>query len=187
MDNCNNKIFDKQVNRNGLSGAKKIFIIIALVILAIPVLLKAQESKSISIKASAVVLPNIGIEMVPLKNLEIDLSMAENGIINVNPLIDSHVGLMLIKGKPDSFITISFTPNVELLNVTGRGTIIFQYRVLGFSGNNQASAEPLDAVNRRVRFNGDGEYYLWIGGMINVSKAHPGNYEGEFTLEIEYI
>jgi hypothetical protein len=38
-----------------------------------------------------------------------------------------------------------------------------------------------------VQFNEKGEYYLWLGGKVDLSKARPGSYDGEFTIQIEYI
>ncbi len=187
MENLKNMEFDKQVNRKVFSGNRLIFSILTVIILVLPVLLNAQQSNSISITASATVVTKTGIEMIAIKNLEIDLSMAENGIINVNPLRDPQVGLMMIKGKPETSFSISFMTSVELPNTTGRGTLKLEYQVFGLDINNQAASEPIDAAVRNLRFNSDGEYYLWIGGQINVSKARPGNYEGEFTLEVEYI
>jgi hypothetical protein len=149
--------------------------------------LEAQNSNTVSIKASATVIQKTGIEMVPLRNLEIDFSKAENNVINLNPLNDPQVGFMMIKGRPDAPFRVTFMQRVELSNSSGRGSLIFEYKVYGYSNNNQAASEPIDAAVRNIRFNSDGIYYLWIGGRINVARARPGNYVGEFTLEVEYI
>jgi hypothetical protein len=57
----------------------------------------------------------------------------------------------------------------------------------GYSSDNQGASEPIDAAARTLKINSSGQYYFWLGGLIDISQARPGKYEGEFTLEIEYI
>ena len=73
------------------------------------------------------------------------------------------------------------------MNTQGNDSLLIEYQVFGYSGNNQQASEAIDAVDRILRFNSEGIFYLLIGGRIDISNASPGNYEGEFTLEIEYL
>jgi len=142
---------------------------------------------SYSITASATVVEATGIELITLKDITIDETSAENGLLTISPLTDEKAGKMLIRGKPNSTIRLSYMNQLALVNTTGQGTIEFDYVVSGNKNDNQAASQPLDQVERIVQFSETGEYYLWLGGQVDLSKALPGNYDGEFTIEIEYV
>ena len=76
---------------------------------------------------------------------------------------------------------------VEITNSTGNGTLLLQYEMYGFRSDNQGASEPIDAAERTLQISSESKYYLWVGGRIDISKARPGNYDGEFTIEIEYL
>ena len=148
--------------------------------------LQAQKT-SVSIKAQATVIDKAEIELVTIKYLDIDAGMAVNGIINISAKRDGQAGVMMVKGRPDASFRISFAPVVQIQNSAGKGSLTLKYEMYGYSSDNQAASEPIDAAARTLKINSDGQYYFWLGGIIDISKARPGKYEGEFTLEIEYI
>jgi len=153
---------------------------------ALPVLM-AQNHGSVSIKASAIVVEQAEIELITIKDLELDESMALDGKIYIAAQYDPKSGVMLVKGRPNANIRISYLPEMLLENSFGRGVLKFYYEVYGYPEDNQSASERLDAVDRMMRFSDQGHYYLWVGGHIDISKARSGSYEGEFTLEIEYL
>lgn len=148
--------------------------------------LQAQKT-SVTIKAQATVIDKAQIELVTIKALDIDAGMAVNGIINVSAKRDGQAGVMIVKGRPDASFRISFAPVVQIQNSAGRGSLTLKYEMYGYSSDNQGASEPIDAAARTLKVNSNGLYYFWLGGVIDISKARPGKYEGEFTLEIEYI
>ena len=148
--------------------------------------LQAQKT-TVSIKAQATVIDKAEIELVTIKYLDIDAGMAVNGIINISAKRDGQAGVMMVKGRPDASFRISFAPVVQIQNSAGKGSLTLKYEMYGYSSDNQAASEPIDAAARTLKINSDGQYYFWLGGIIDISKARPGKYEGEFTLEIEYI
>jgi len=158
------------------------------IMLLLPALtMDAQKSTSVSIKATATVVDKAEIELVTIKQLDIDAGMAVNGIINVSAKRDGQAGVMMVKGRPDASFRISFAPVVQIQNRAGKGSLTLKYEMYGYSSDNQGASEPIDAAARTLKINSDGQYYFWLGGIIDISKARPGKYEGEFTLEIEYI
>jgi len=148
--------------------------------------LQAQKT-TVSIKAQATVIDKAEIELVTIKYLDIDAGMAVNGIINISAKRDGQAGVMMVKGRPDASFRISFAPVVQIQNSAGKGSLTLKYEMYGYSSDNQAASEPIDAAARTLKVNSVGQYYFWLGGQIDISKARPGKYEGEFTLEIEYI
>ena len=158
-----------------------------LLFLVIPQFIQAQHLGSISIKASATVIEQTEIELRTIKNLDLDESAAINGIITVSALTDPAAGVMVVKGKPNASFRITYLPQMVLTNTLGTGTLVINYEVYGYQQDNQKASAPLDAVDLMQRFNQDGLFYLWIGGRIDISDAKEGNYDGEFTLKVEYI
>jgi hypothetical protein len=147
----------------------------------------AEAQNSVSIKATAIVVGMTDIEMITISNLYIDESQAIDGMVNISPINDALAGKILIKGQPDVIMNITFINQLALVNTSGNGTLVFNYAISGYALDNQLASQILDAVNRSLRFNSDGEFYLWIGGRADISNARPGSYEGEFTLAIEYM
>jgi hypothetical protein len=158
-----------------------------MLMLLAPTVLMAQDQGQISIKTTALVIEHSEIELITIKDLEIDESMAFEGKIYIAAQSDPKSGVMLVKGRPNANIRITYLPEMLLINSYGNGDLKFYYEVYGYPTDNQSASEPLEMVDRMMRLSKEGNYYLWVGGHIDFSNAWPGNYEGEFTLEIEYL
>lgn len=151
--------------------------------------LNAQELNysAISIKTQATVVDKSQIELVTIKNIDIDESAAVNGIIYVSPKYDSKAAVMMVKGKSNAKIRVKFPPVVEIMNTTGSGRLLLHYEIYGYPGDNQSASQPIDAVENTLQMSSDRKYFFWIGGRIDINQASPGSYDGEFTIQIEYI
>jgi hypothetical protein len=147
----------------------------------------AGAQNSISIRASATVVEATGIELVPMKDMIIDESSAQDGILNISPVTDDKAGKILVKGKSNSSVRLTYLNEMLLVNTEGDGTLVCRYSVSGYKTDNQRASQILDMVERVVQFNEKGEFYLWLGGRVDLTKAKPGSYNGEFTIQIEYI
>ncbi len=146
-----------------------------------------HAQSSISIRASATVIEVIDIQLVPLNDMVIDESYALNGIIDISPITGEQAGKILVKGKINSLIRLSYLAQQPIVNTTGDGMILCKYTVSGYQSDNQHASQILDSPAHVPQFNEKGEYYLWVGGRIDLNNARPGNYSGEFIFEIEYI
>jgi len=153
---------------------------------AAPMQLHAQ-SPSMTIRATAEVVSRSEIEIITINNLEIDIDYAVGGIIYISPFNNEHSGAMRIIGRPLAMASIYFDREVILTNSSETGTLLFTFDVLGFSFNNQFAGVSLNTSNRTIRFNQFGEFFIWVGGRIDISDAKPGNYAGDFTVEFEYL
>ena len=94
---------------------------------------------------------------------------------------------MLAVGTPDVEFRLDYEPVKTLSRIDGPGSLSFQYEISANDIEDQSSSEVMDLENRSVRFNTEGRYYFWVGGRVNLTNAQPGNYEGDFTIEIDYI
>ncbi len=144
-----------------------------------------DREMDVSIDVSATIMPSI--EMVTIQSMKLSQAEAINDIIRINPQSHAYAGKMIAIGTPNSDIRISFLQQRELTQRQGSSTLLFNYQVAGNNVDDQSTAELLGQDNRDFEFNSEGRFYLWIGGSVDISTASPGNYQGEFTLEIEYI
>lgn len=147
-----------------------------------------NRATSISITASAEVL-STNIELITISDMGLleARRLQEGDEIYINPVFDPEAGIMLATGQPGAQIRVSYLTEMEVSRREGPGTLFFVYEVSGFPGNNQRESELLTVIERELRFNDNGEFYFWIGGRVDLSNAIPGNYDGEFTIEIEYM
>ncbi|TYP95663.1 protein of unknown function (DUF4402) [Fodinibius salinus] len=146
----------------------------------------AQNADSqFSINVSADIVSSV--EIITIRPMNLSDAKPQNNQIHIDPKSSRRAGKMVAVGNPNDKIRISFLENRQLTQQSGSQTVGFQYRVTGNTRDDQATAEKLNAENRDFRLNDEGRFYLWIGGQVDVSTAPPGNYRGDFTLEIEYL
>lgn len=157
-----------------------------------PVAGSAQQrqtpSHSVSISASATIIGN-SIELLTISEMSlVEVNqLAEEELVYINPVFDPEAGIMKALGQPNAQIRVSYIAECQVSRREGPGSLIFHYEVSGFGSDNQRESELLNDLERVVRFNESGEFYFWIGGRVNLQNAISGSYEGEFTIEIEYI
>jgi len=144
-----------------------------------------EASSRISISATAQVVESI--EMETVRDMSFSPVQPSQQLISINPLSDTNTGKMIALGNADSQIRVSFVRERTLRHANGSNTLTFTYEIAGNDEDDQSSAEILQTDNRDLTLNGNGEYYFWIGGQVNVENAKPGNYNGDFTIEVEYI
>ena len=143
---------------------------------------------SVSITASAQVLGN-GTEIETISDMGIIEAQRSQGsdVLYINPVFDAEAGIMRARGTPGAQIRVSFLEEMEISRREGGGSIFFVYEISGYPGDYQRESELLTLIEHEMFFNEDGEFYFFIGGRVDLSEALPGNYDGEFTLEIEYM
>ena len=86
--------------------------------------MSAQNKTSVYIKAQATVIDKSEIELITLKNMDIDLSMARDGKIYVSALHDAQAAFMMVKGRANARFRIKFAPEVYITNSTGNGKLL---------------------------------------------------------------
>lgn len=145
-----------------------------------------RESFSASVSVSATVLQT-SIELITVNSMTFDRLQPGQRQVSINPVTNANAGHMIAIGVADTPFRLSFLPERELTNTQGGRSLTFFYQVAGGTADEQAASELLEADNREIRFNEEGNFYLWIGGSVNLQNADPGSYEGDFSIEIDYI
>lgn len=146
---------------------------------------RPPRSVSANIRLNAEVISTI--ELITVKGMEVNQSEAGQTTVTINPITSSFAGHMIATGTPLADIRISYLKLRELTRTDGEGLLIINYEVSGNTEDNQQTSELLESDNKILTINQDGQFYIWIGGSVDLEQATPGNYEGEFTLEVEYI
>ena len=127
------------------------------------------------------------IELITVNNIRLRNFQPEQGEVYISPVENPYAGHLVAIGIANADIRIEYLPQRILTQPEGDGVIVFNYQIAGSTIDNQITSELLLNDNRNFQFNEQGRFYLWIGGTVDVSQAKPGSYQGEFTIEIEYI
>lgn len=127
------------------------------------------------------------IEIVTLQPINLAGTERVDGIVTLDPVQSAGSGKMMALGNGNTEFRINFQRIRELTNTSGPGLIFIEYAVSGNPLDEQETSELFEEESRQVLFSDEGNYYFWIGGRIDLNQATPGAYEGEFTIEIEYL
>lgn len=160
------------------------FLWVVFLLISCSIHAKAQQNAEIDISVNAEVIRSL--EMNTVRDINFSPVQPSQQQINIDPQTDSNTGKMVAIGDPNAPIRVSFVPKRILTNDNG-STLVFTYSIAGNTRDDQSTAEILQPDNRNLSLNSDGRYYLWIGGNVAVENAEPGNYNGDFTIEVEYI
>lgn len=155
-------------------------------------ILKAQSgsnnsavSASVAINATATIVD--AIEMSTLANITLGSASIGSEEVFINPQSDENSGKLLVTGRPNATIRITYTAQQALSRIGGPESLTFVYFLSGNANDNQLNSETIDVARTDMRLGSNGRFYIWIGGMVNLQNATFGQYEGEFSVEIEYI
>ncbi|MEX0845419.1 MAG: hypothetical protein WD022_09050 [Balneolaceae bacterium] len=159
--------------------------LIIFLLATIPVIAQKGNGVNASINVSAKV--TAAIELITVQSMQFGNAQPGQREIHVNPINSLNAGYMIAIGTPEAEFRLNYLPERELTQIEGNGSLTFVYEIAGNSQEDQATSEILEVDNRNIRFNNEGRYYIWVGGRVNLENAAPGNYEGDFTIEIDYI
>jgi hypothetical protein len=147
--------------------------------------LLGQSTETVSIRVGLAI--ESAIEIETISNINLGRVQPGQGEVVIDPKSDPGAGLLKLSGRPDALIRISFAERRELIRVGGGGAIQFLYRLAGSTRDEQSTAELLELENRDLRMGPNGDYFIWVGGTVTLQGVVFGQYEGEFTIEIDYL
>ena len=168
-------------------------VVLLFFIITLPVIGQNSEnngngtSVSLSMAVAVNIISTTTVDLVTLREMNLGNLQPSRGMIEINPIEDFDAGLLRADGSPSTDVRISFLRERELVRVGGSETLMFYYLISTNQLEDQQSSEVLEPDNRDFVFNEDGELFFWIGGYVDITGAIPGQYEGEFTIEVEYL
>ncbi|MCG8374197.1 MAG: hypothetical protein MI700_11710 [Balneolales bacterium] len=127
------------------------------------------------------------IDLITVNTISFENAQPGDGELYINPITNGSAGYMIALGTPGAEFRLDYNQQKTLFRIEGNGTLMFEYEISANDVDDQESSELLDFTSRNLNFNAEGRFYFWVGGKVNLENAQPGNYEGDFTIEIEYI
>jgi hypothetical protein len=144
-----------------------------------------SEQKTSVLSVTATIMPEIQIKTIRDINLD-DLDIVDE-MVRISPIQDPQAGLMIASGQPNAKIRMTYIKELVINQVDGSGRLLFNYEVSIFSQDNQQASRLFETIDDELKFNDQGKMYIWVGGTVDLKNALPGEYDGEFTIEIEYF
>lgn len=145
-----------------------------------------NANRSISgLEVTATIVPDI--QIMTIRDINMMDVEAANNILTISPLNNVNAGLMLATGRPNAQIRLNYLKQLEMIRTDGPGQLMITYQVSVYQEDNQRASRLFETIEEALRFSELGKLYIWVGGVIDLNKAYPGNYEGEFTIELEYM
>lgn len=165
------------------------------ILLALPLLVLFLSEKGLSqtrdnkVEAKINISANVvsSIELITVKSITIGSLQPGQQEVYINSINDINSGYMIAVGAPGADFRLNFERTRTLTQVNGDGTLEFEYELSGNNIEDQNSAEYIEQDFRNLKFNSEGQFHIWVGGTLDLRNALPGNYDGDFTIEIEYI
>ncbi len=164
---------------------------LAMVVTPMDALVQTPMSDGVSIRVTATVVDaeSVSLDIVTLQNMVLrpeDLLEGQNDIF-VSPIMGVNAGLMLLKGNPNAGVNIHYEPEEFIYTRSGDDYISINYLMSGNGVRNQQASKLFETADVFIELNDEGEYFLWIGGLINICNASAGMYSGDFVFEISYL
>jgi len=126
------------------------------------------------------------IEIITLADINVGTVIPTNEIMRLDPRTAQGAGILLIQGRAWSQAQVTFSNQVEMTNVTSNAPLLVEYFVSGNQENQQSGSLMFISNPQSVTLNGDGEYYLYIGCSFSLAEVQPGQYDGDFVIEVDY-
>lgn len=127
------------------------------------------------------------IEIETISNINLGRVRPGDESVSLDPRVDPGAGLLRLSGRPRAVVRISYVQRRELIRVGGGGAIQFVYQMSGNFRDEQSASQLIVAENTDLILSEHGEYFLWIGGTLSLQGIVFGQYEGEFTIEVDYL
>ncbi len=126
------------------------------------------------------------IEIITLSDITVGTVQPSQVEIRLDPRLDQGAGIIKVQGRAESSIRIAYTQQVEMVNSVTNHMLTVTYNLSGNAENEQSTSVPIMENPITVDMSTTGEYYIWIGCYFNLLGITPGNYDGDFVIEVDY-
>lgn len=141
---------------------------------------------NLSVNATAIVRDNL--QMLTIRNIDLIAPLVEENMILVSPMRSPFAGMFKIIGNPNARIRITFLQRETLVEFNeGIGKVNAEYNLSASFTDIQIQSTLLDLGEANINLSPEGLLFVWLGANLDLTTALPGNYQSEFTLELEYI
>jgi len=161
----------------------KIFYYMTLSALAVA-LMAQQEGTSIELHVSARVVDQI--QVITLSDIDAGIILPGQEEKRISPITDGGAGALLLEGQSYSSVQMTYSKQVTMTNLETSQPLIMNYMVSGSVEDNQSQSELFTTNPANVTLNAEGSYFVWVGCWFSTLGLVPGQYDGDFLLEVDY-
>ncbi len=158
---------------------------IVILILSLTSIILGQENRSsISLNIEATIADQI--EVITISDIDAGIVLPGQDEKDISPLTDAGAGILKLQGQPQSSIQISYSKQITMTNVLSNQPLLMNYKLSGSAENDQSASEYLQTNPANVYLNAEGVYYIWVGCRFSLLDLVPGQYDGDFNIEVDY-
>ena len=158
---------------------------IALAFIAVFATGVAQENiPLVELHVSATVVDQI--EVITLADIDAGTILSGDAEKVISPILDGGAGILRLEGQRNSSIQISYSKQVTMTNLLTSDPLMMNYMLSGGVDDNQTVSEIFTSNPANVTLNAEGVYFIWVGCRFSTSGLVPGQYDGDFLIEVDY-
>ena len=143
-----------------------------------------QGNPEVKVRINATVMDYI--EMITLADIDVGTVIPSDDILRLDPRTDQGAGIIKVHGRQNAAVQITYSSQVNMVNLASNTTLAVTYSVSGNFENDQTASDLFTTNPRTVTLNSEGDYYIWIGCEFNMLDLVPGQYDGDFVVEVDY-
>ncbi|MBT4033717.1 MAG: hypothetical protein HOB84_11150 [Candidatus Marinimicrobia bacterium] len=147
-------------------------------------LLGQQEKSAIELHISANVLDQI--EVITISDIDAGIVLPGQEEKVISPITDGGAGVLRLEGQANSSIQVSYSIQVTMTNLDTNQPLLMNYMLSGSPENNQSASILFTTNPENVVLNSAGVYYMWVGCRFSLVGLVPGQYDGDFIVEVDY-
>ncbi len=157
---------------------------IATLIIATSTLAAQQDKSTLELHISANVVDQI--EVITIADIDAGIVLPGEEEKIISPITDAGAGVLRLEGQANSSIQVSYSQQVTMTNLLTNTPLLMNYMLSGNAENNQSSSLLFTTNPANVTLNADGVFYLWVGCRFSLTGLVPGQYDGDFIVEVDY-
>jgi len=147
-------------------------------------LLHGQDRSSTEINVSVIIKDYI--EITTISDIDAGSVTPSSDILRIDPRTDSGAGIILLQGQKNKSVVVNYSPIVEMTHSESDMILVVNYEVSGSEENIQSNSTIFLENPEVVQLSDEGEYYLYIGCSFSLEEIRPGQYDGDFVVEVDY-
>ncbi|NQV30686.1 MAG: hypothetical protein HQ508_07355 [Candidatus Marinimicrobia bacterium] len=143
-----------------------------------------DQGSSFDLNISAMVVDQI--EVITLADIDAGIILPGQSEKIISPITDSGAGILRLEGQGGSSIQISYSQQITMTNLLTDTPLLMNYMISGGPENNQSASVIFTSNPATVALNPDGVYFIWVGCSFSLEGLVPGQYDGDFIVEVDY-
>ena len=143
-----------------------------------------QNKSTVELNISANVMDQI--EVITISDIDAGIVLPGQEEKVISPITDGGAGVLRLEGQANSSIQVSYSVQVTMTNLETSQPLLMNYMLSGSPENNQSASILFTANPENVILNASGVYYMWVGCRFSLVGLVPGQYDGDFIVEVDY-